>query len=66
MTQLVLFEEPVEEKLERKIIFLEGKYDSLRKGQFAKISGLNKELGELKSRLDFLEMNICKGKLLNE
>jgi polyhydroxyalkanoate synthesis regulator phasin len=58
--QLLLFEEPVEEKQHRKLNELEEKYHSLRKSQHARISMLNKEVKELKSKVDFLESHICK------
>lgn len=63
MGQLLLFEEPPEEKQERKIQTLEEKYERLRKSQHARISILQKEIKELKSDLEFLKSNICKGNL---
>lgn len=63
MKQLLLFEEPPEEKTDRKIQNLEEKYDKLRKSQHARISILQKEVKDLKSDLEFLKSNICKGNL---
>jgi polyhydroxyalkanoate synthesis regulator phasin len=58
--QLLLFQEPLEQKHERDIRKLEEKCESLRKGQHARISTLNKEVKELKNKIDFLESHICK------
>lgn len=63
MEQLLLFEEPQEEKTDRKIQTLEEKYERLRKSQHARISMLQKEVKDLKCDLDFLKSNICKGNL---
>ncbi len=63
MQQLLLFEEPYEEKQERRLDDLEVRIDKVRKGQHARISMLNKEVKELKSKLDFLESHICKNGL---
>ena len=57
--QLELFSQP----LDRKIETLEEKYDKLRKSQHARITGLQKEITELKSDLEFLKGHICKGNL---
>jgi polyhydroxyalkanoate synthesis regulator phasin len=63
MEQLLLFHEPEEEKNDRKIQSLEEKYDRLRKSQHARITMLQNEIKDLKSELEFLKGNICKGKL---
>lgn len=63
MEQLLLFEEPPEEKADRKIQTLEEKYEKLRKSQHARISMLQKEIKDMKSELEFLKSNICKGNL---
>lgn len=60
MTQLMLFEPTEEEKLFNKIEVLEGKYNTLRKAQFAKISTLQSEVKFLKEQLEFLQSNICR------
>jgi hypothetical protein len=58
--QLQLFHE-IENTQERKIQTLEEKYDRLRKSQHARITGLQKEITELKRDLEILKSNICKG-----
>jgi polyhydroxyalkanoate synthesis regulator phasin len=63
MQQLLLFEEPYEEKSQRKLLELEEKYDRLRKSQHARISTLNKEIKDLRLEVEFLKANICKGGL---
>lgn len=60
MAQLLLFEETAEEKLERKMRVLEEKYDSLRKGQYAKISKLQGEVKALIEQMEFLQSNIAR------
>ncbi len=57
--QLELFPEPIESKIDT----LELKYDRLRKSQHARISMLQKEIKDLKSEVEFLKANICKGNL---
>lgn len=63
MTQLLLFQDAPEETRESKIQTLEEKYDKLRKSQHARISGLQKEIKDLKNELDFLKSHICKSGL---
>lgn len=63
MTQLLLFQDDIEEVQGRKIQNLEEKYDNLRKSQHARISMLQKEIKELKNDLEFLKGHICKGNL---
>jgi hypothetical protein len=58
--QLLLWNDPPEEIQSRKIAHLEEKYDKLRKSQHARISGLQTELKDVKSELEFLKMKICK------
>ena len=60
MTQLLLFEEPQEIKLERKMLHLEEKYDKLRKGQYAKITKLQSEVKDLIQQLEFIKSKISK------
>lgn len=60
MAQLLLFEEPIEDKLLRKMETLEAKYETLRKGQYAKITKLQGEVKEIIEKLEFLQSNICK------
>jgi hypothetical protein len=63
MAQLLLFEEPQEVKLERKMKLLEEKYDNLRKGQYAKITKLQNEVKDLIEQLEFLNSKISKNGL---
>jgi hypothetical protein len=60
MAQLFLFEETQEDRLERKMRQLEEKYDVLRKGQYAKITSLQKEVKTLIEQMEFLQSNIAK------
>jgi hypothetical protein len=59
--QLELF--PIEEDNDKKFDDMLEKYDRLRKSQHARISGLQKEIKELKGELEFLKSYICKGEL---
>lgn len=61
--QLLLFQDSPDEIQSRKIKTLEEKYDNLRKSQHARISTLQKEIKELKSDLDLIKSNICKGQV---
>jgi peptidoglycan hydrolase CwlO-like protein len=58
--QLELFPKPYDEEIED----LKERYDRLRKSQHARITGLQKEIKELKTELEFLKANICKGLIL--
>lgn len=58
--QLELFPKPYDEEIED----LKERYERLRKSQHARISGLQKEIKELKGEVEFLKANICKGLLL--
>lgn len=60
MAQLLLFEESQEERLERKMRQLEEKYESLRKGQYAKITKLQGEVKALIEQMEFLQSNIAR------
>jgi len=60
MAQLLLFEEPTEEKLLRKLEALEEKYNALRKGQYAKITKLQSEVKCLVEQMEFLNSNIAR------
>ncbi len=60
MAQLLLFEEPTEEKLLRKLEMLEEKYNNLRKGQYAKITKLQSEVKGLIEQMEFLNSNIAR------
>jgi chaperonin cofactor prefoldin len=58
--QLELFPKPYDEEIED----LKERYERLRKSQHARITGLQKEIKELKTELEFLKANICKGLIL--
>lgn len=60
--QLELFPQPFDTKEE--IEDLKERYERLRKSQHARITGLQKEIKDLKSEMEFLKANICKGLLL--
>lgn len=64
MIQLEFFQEDSDVILQKKMELMEEKYHNLRKSQHARISGLNKEVKELKTELEFLKANICKGNIL--
>jgi len=59
-TQIPLFEEPLEERLEREMNDLKEQCDKVRKGQFAKINKLEGNLKEVRAELEFLKEQICK------
>ncbi len=61
--QLLLFEESYEEKQNRKLEQLKESQDRLRKSLHAKNSVLQKEVNDLKRKIEFLEAHICKGNL---
>lgn len=63
MTQLLLFEDPSDDRQEIKLNTLLEKYDKLRKSQHARITGLQKEIKDLRSELEFLKAHICKENL---
>ena len=58
--QLELFPRQLEDDIED----LKERYEKLRKSQHARISMLQKDIKDLKSEVDFLKANICKGLLL--
>ncbi len=64
MIQLEFFQEDSDIILQKKMELMEEKYHNLRKSQHARISGLNKEVKELKTEMEFLKANICKGNFL--
>lgn len=59
--QLTFFEEPKEIKLEREVQKQTNTLDKMRKKLFAEHNVLKKEMKDLKSELEFLKSNICKG-----
>lgn len=62
--QLLLFEEPLEEKHKREMQELKESFEKVRKGQYAKITSLQKQVNDLRLEIEFLKINICRGKLL--
>jgi hypothetical protein len=58
--QLFLFEINKEKSSQEIFDELDSKYQNLRKSQHARISGLNKEIKELKNELEFIKAKICK------
>jgi peptidoglycan hydrolase CwlO-like protein len=58
--QLELFPQQSKDEIED----LKERYERLRKSQHARITGLQKEINQLKSELEFIKANICKGLLL--
>lgn len=58
--QLLLFEEPIEEKLQRRMIEMEQKYERLRKGQYAKITKLQADVRDLIAQMEFLNSQIAR------
>lgn len=63
MIQLELFPETTDKRHAREIEILREKIEKLRKGQHARITGLQKEIKDLRSEIEFLKSNICKGLL---
>lgn len=58
--QLLLFPEPKEVILERKLLELTDKYDKVRKSQYAKIGELKAKCEATEHRLEMLEAALCK------
>ncbi len=58
--QLLLFEEPTEEKLQRKFLEMEQKFEKVRKGQYAKITKLQGEVKDLIHQMEFLNSQIAR------
>jgi hypothetical protein len=59
LIQLELFRTPEEIEVES----LRKTLDKVRKGTYARLNELAKENADLKSRLEILEKNICKGNI---
>jgi len=66
MTQLLLFEEPLEGKLLREVKELKESISRVRKGQFAKIGELAKLCKDLSDRLTIIEQGLCKAAVHEE
>jgi len=58
--QLLLFEETQEEKLSREVNRLQQQVEKLRKGQFAKMGELKKEINFITHELEVLKMAMCQ------
>ncbi len=58
--QLLLFELTPEEKLRQEFNALKESSERVRKGQFAKIGSAQKQINDMKERLDILERGICQ------
>lgn len=59
--QLMLFEEPLEILVERKLEQQNASIERMRKRLFSENNALKKEIKDLKRDLEFLKANICKG-----
>lgn len=57
--QLLLFEEPREEKLIRELQALKEQCERIRKAQFAKINAVNKVAEDVKHELEILKKAMC-------
>ena len=60
MTQLLLFEEPLEGKLLKEVKDLKSSLDRVRKAQFAKIGQLRKDYDHLKHEFEILKSAMCR------
>lgn len=60
MEQLLLFEESKQEKMERELIRLRDQCERIRKGQYAKLTNLDRMYKHLNDEVEFLKANICK------
>jgi hypothetical protein len=61
MAQLLLFERNNEEKLMDEVKLLRESIDRIRKGQYAKLGALKKEIDDLKAEYKILLTSICRG-----
>jgi hypothetical protein len=64
--QLLLFEDPIEDRLVRKVKELEEALDRNRKSLHAKNGRLQKAIDELQIDMEFIKVGICRAALLNE
>lgn len=62
MTQLLLFEDPVDYKHEFEK--LKEQMDKLRKSVFMKVSEQNKRVSEISHDHELLKLHICRGKIV--
>ncbi len=64
--QLLLFEDPIEDRLLRKVKELEESLERNRKSLHAKNGRLQKAVDELQQDMEFLKRGICKASLFEE
>lgn len=60
MNQMLLFEEPIENKLRKEIQDLKECIDRIRKGQFAKLGELKKMYDDLHNDMKIIKEGICR------
>jgi len=58
--QIQMFPDTKQQELEKRVESLQEKYDSLRKGQYAKITEAKKIALEAREEIAFLKSMICK------
>lgn len=58
--QLELFEESIEEKVERKIRYIEDKFEKVRRSLYARQAELIKQCETQKQELDMLKSALCR------
>lgn len=64
--QLLLFEDPIEDRLLRKVKELEEALERNRKSLHAKNGRLQKAVDDLQTDMEFIKIGICKAALLQE
>lgn len=64
--QLLLFEDPIEDRLLRKVKELEEALERNRKSLHAKNGRLQKAVDDLQADMEFIKIGICKAALLQE
>jgi hypothetical protein len=60
MEQLLLFAEPQEEILKRQVRDLREQCERVRKGQYAKITALTRQVDDLNHEVEFLKKAFCQ------
>ena len=63
MEQLLLFQESPVEKLQREMQLVKESCNKSRKGQFAKIGSLTKEIQDLRADLEILKRGVCQQRI---
>lgn len=61
MEQLMLFCDPDDQILKREIGYLREQCEKIRKGQYAKIAVLSKQVRDLQEELDNMKRAVCQG-----